>query len=109
MGWVDNWIANQKQSLSRSKEVLSAYLRHGAHELGAALYGPGTVAQHPEYGMIGTKTPGQVADGLRQPDEPATSRDAPSPSLLDQYVEQARERAATDREPEREERQVERD
>ena len=104
-----SWLESQKRSLTRSNEVLGAYFRQGLHELGAVLYGPGSAAQHAEYGMLGTKTPGQVADGLRGPDQAATSRDAPSPSLLDQYVEQARERAATEREPEREDRQVERD
>ncbi|MFO0831530.1 MAG: hypothetical protein U0637_06775 [Phycisphaerales bacterium] len=105
MGWLDT----QKRSLTRSKEVLSAYFRQGLHELGAALYGSGTAAQHAEYGMLGTKTPGEVADGLREAGKAATSRDAPSPSVLDQHVEQARERPAPEREPEREDRHVERD
>ena len=109
MGLVDNWIANQKQSLSRSKEVLSAYFRQGLHELGAALYPPGTVAQHSEYGMLGTRTPGEVADGLRGGEGKSAARDGQTPSVLDQHIEQARERTATEREPEREDRHIERD
>lgn len=69
---------NFKENLRRSKEVLAAYLRQGAHELGAALFGPGTAAQHPEYGMIATKTPGEIAEGMRA-SPPA--RDDASPGL----------------------------
>ena len=54
-----------KENVRKSMETLSATWRQGLHELGAALYGPGTVAQPPEYGMIGTKTPGEVAEGRR--------------------------------------------
>ena len=78
---------NPRENVSRSKEVLGAYFRQGLHELGAAFYGGGTAAQHSEYGMIGTRTPGQVADGLRaaghevflpQAEEPP----APTPTAL---------------------------
>ncbi|MFO0858346.1 MAG: hypothetical protein U0640_13440 [Phycisphaerales bacterium] len=100
---------NFRENMSRSKEVLGAYFRQGLHELGAVLYGPGTIAQHAEYGMAGTRTPGEVADGLRGSPGKEASRDAPSPSLLDQYIEQGREREAPQREPEREDRHIERE
>jgi NaMN:DMB phosphoribosyltransferase len=102
---------NMRENNSRSKEVLGAYFRQGLKELGAALYPPGTVAQHAEYGMAGTRTPGEVADGLNGVDRKSASasRDGQTPSVLDQHIEQARERAATEREPEREDRHVERD
>jgi hypothetical protein len=54
-----------KENMRRSMETLGAMWRQGLHELGAALYGPGTAAQPPEYGMPGTKTPGEVAEGRR--------------------------------------------
>lgn len=100
---------NLRENLSRSKEVLGASFRQGLHELGAALYPPGTVAQHPEYGMIGTRTPGEVADGLRGVESKSPSRDGQAPSVLDQHIEEARERAATEREPERQDHHIERD
>jgi hypothetical protein len=78
---------NLSENNSRSKEVLGAYWRQGMHELGAALYPPGTVAQHPEYGMIGTRTPGEVADGLRADDSTTPARDNAEPSQLQQHME----------------------
>ena len=85
---------NPRENLSRSKEVLDAYFRQGLHELGAALYPGGTAAQHAEYGMIGTRTPGQVADGLRANDETTPAKDNTEPSQLQTHLEQAREREA---------------
>ena len=82
----DNW--------RRGKEVLGAYFRQGLHELGSVFYGPGTAAQHAEYGMIGTRTPGQVAEGLRGERDPESSRSESGPSLVDQHVEHAKERSA---------------
>lgn len=70
---------------SRSKEVLLAYARQGAHELGAALYPSGTAAQPPEYGMPWTRTPGQIADGMRE-QEPSAQPN-PEPTALDAYVQ----------------------
>lgn len=54
-----------QENVKRSMETLGAAWRQGLRELGAALYGAGTAAQPPEYGMIGTKTPGEVAEGRR--------------------------------------------
>jgi hypothetical protein len=42
--------------------------RQGLRELRAALYPESNVAQPAEYGMYGTKTPGEIADDRR--DEP---------------------------------------
>jgi hypothetical protein len=56
---------NWRENLARSKEALGAFWRQGLHELGAALYGPGTAAQPPEYGMPHTRTPGEVDRGRR--------------------------------------------
>ena len=93
-----------KENLSRSKEVLGAAFRQGLHELGAAFYGPGTVAQHPEYGMVGTKTPGEVAAGMRGEPEARTPGDAPSPSAtqLPSATLSPSEKSPEPREPDRE-------
>lgn len=98
----------ENKATSPSKEVLAAYLRQGAHELGAALYPSGTVAQHPEYGMPFTRTPGEVADGLRAQEPPAEHnvQPTPQPTALDAYVQhghepETREAPQPQREPER--------
>ena len=85
---------NPQENLSRSKEVLDAYFRQGLHELGAALYPGGTAAQHPEYGMIGTKPPSMVVEGLKGETDPAARRDDIEPSQLQAHIEQAQEREA---------------
>lgn len=104
---------NIKENLIRSKEVLAAYWRQGLHELGAAFYGAGTVAQHPEYGMAGTKTPGQVAEGIRGQDPADKSKDVsrndPAPSPLDKYTSREPAQERSEREPEREPPTMERD
>jgi hypothetical protein len=43
----------------------SAWLRQGLREIRAALYPDSNVAQPPEYGLYGTKTPGEVAEDRR--------------------------------------------
>ena len=102
---------NFRENLSRSKEVLGAYFRQGLHELGSVFYGHGTAAQHPEYGMIGTRTPGQVADGLRAGQEAGQSQDNAAPSALDAHVSHAQQRsdAERDHEPQRDDPSIERD
>ena len=75
---------NLKENMLRSKEVLAAYFRQGAHELGAAFYPSGTAAQHPEYGMAFTRTPGEIADGMRGRETDA--RDNVEPSQLQQLA-----------------------
>ncbi len=43
----------------------SAWMRQGLRELRAAFYPDSNVAQSPEYGLYGTKTPGEVAEDRR--------------------------------------------
>lgn len=83
----------------RSFEVLAAFCRHGCHELGAMLFGPGTATAPPELGMIATKTPSQIAEGLRNEPEPMASsfadwlnRAGPEPSRGDKQLERDMER-----------------
>lgn len=42
-----------------------AMLRQGLKELRGALYPESNVAQQPEYGLYGTRTPGEVAESRR--------------------------------------------
>lgn len=42
-----------------------AWLRQGLNELRAAFYPESNVAQQPEYGLYGTRTPGEVAESRR--------------------------------------------
>lgn len=42
-----------------------AMFRQGLRELRGALYPESNVAQQPEYGMYGTRTPGEVAEARR--------------------------------------------
>lgn len=55
----------------------SAMARQGLAELRAALYSDSNVAQPPQYGLYGTKTPGEVQEdreaSVREPEEPASS------------------------------------
>lgn len=90
---------NTRENLSRSREVLDAYWRQGLRELGAAFYGPGTIAQHPEYGMPGTRPPGLVSAGLNPETDPSLSKDDHAPSVLDERLRQA-EVSQESREPE---------
>lgn len=90
---------NLRENLSRSREVLAGYWRQGLHELGSVFYGPGTAAQHPEYGMIGTKPPGLVSAGLEPDKDTSGSKDDPAPSIVGERVNQA-EREHEAREPE---------
>jgi hypothetical protein len=43
----------------------SAWLRQGLREFRALLYPESNVAQAPEYGLYGTRTPGEVAEARR--------------------------------------------
>lgn len=98
-----------QENLSRSKEVLGAYFRQGLHELGSAMYGPGTAAQHPEYGMLGTKPPSMVVEGLKGEVGNEVGRDEVAPSQLDSHLSQAQERAVPEPEPQRDARDMERE
>ena len=44
----------------------SAMFRQGLSELRGALYPESNVAQPPQYGLYGTKTPGEVAESRRE-------------------------------------------
>lgn len=72
----------------------SAMFRQGLAELRGALYPDSNVAQPPQYGIYGTKTPGEVmqekqAEG-RDPDE--------QPSVLEERMKpQAQERDSQER------------
>lgn len=52
------------------EEHFAAWMRQGLRELRAVFYPDSNVAQAPEYGLYGTKTPGEVAEDRR-----GTSRD----------------------------------
>ena len=72
----------------------SAMARQGLRELRAAFYPESNVAQQPEYGVYGTKTPGEVAEDRRGDprdleDESAKARD----SVLADRLRQADSRA----------------
>lgn len=72
----------------KSRALLDAYWRQGLREVGAALYGPGTVAQPAEYGMPGTATPGEVQKAREAaPASPATSAQEPRRTLDDRVKE----------------------
>lgn len=86
---------NLQENLSRSKEVLGAYFRQGAKELGNAFYGGGSVAQHSELGMAFTKTPGEITAGMRGESGASPSYDDTSPSMLDRYTQTAPEQEST--------------
>jgi hypothetical protein len=43
----------------------SAMFRQGLSELRGALYNQSNIAQPPQYGLYGTKTPGEVAESRR--------------------------------------------
>lgn len=91
-----------RENLNRSKEVLGGYLRHGAHEMGAALFGHGTIAQHPEYGMAFTRPPGLVTDGLRgelDPDHSKSDVAAPTPHAEPEKAMEGRSPEITPPEP----------
>lgn len=90
---------NLRENLSRSKEVLGAYFRQGAKELGNAFYDGGSVAQHAELGMAFTKTPGEITAGMRGEHAAAPSYDDTSRSMLDRYTQPAPEQevAASER------------
>ncbi len=71
--------------------------RQGLRELRAAFYPDSNVAQQPEYGVYGTKTPGEVAedrrgDGRDLEDEATKGRD----SVLADRMRQAESREPGD-------------
>lgn len=100
---------NLRENLSRSREVLAAYWRQGMHELGSVFWGPGTAAQHPEFGMIATRPPALITEGLRPDKEYAASKDDTSPSILEERLQQAEQQRDAERGYELEPPEPERD
>lgn len=83
----------------------AAMARQGLAELRAAFtFEPTNVAQQPQYGIYGTRTPGEVMEdkekAARDPDE--------RPSILGERLQQA-ERDAESREPQPPQQELERD
>jgi hypothetical protein len=77
-----------RENMARTKEMLLAEWRQGLHELGAALYGPGTAAQSPEYGMPNTKMAIEVAEGQRSGE---TANDNNPRSILGERLARAQQ------------------
>ncbi len=84
----------------------SAMFRQGLRELRAALYPESNVAQPPEYGLYGTKTPGEVAEARRG--EERTLDEEPQRGSVLEGINRRAELLRDDREPEREEPEPER-
>ncbi|MBX3357425.1 MAG: hypothetical protein KF745_03265 [Phycisphaeraceae bacterium] len=82
----------------------AAMARQGLAELRAAMYPSSNVAQPPQYGIYGTRTPGEVMEdkekAARDPDE--------RPSILGERLQQA-ERDVESREPQPPQQELERD
>ena len=62
--------------------------RLGLHELRAAAYPGSNIAQHSEYGLYGTRTPGEVAEA-RRGDERDLEEEPRQDSVLDDRMHQA--------------------
>ena len=65
----------------------AAMLRQGLRELRGAMYTQSNVAQSPEYGLYGTRTPGEVAEARRS-DGPELEEEPQRESVLDQRLQQ---------------------
>jgi hypothetical protein len=72
---------------------LAAMFRQGLRELRAAFYPESNVAQPGEYGLYGTRTPGEVAEARRSDDRQLEEEPK---DVLGQYLNRA-ERSQTDR------------
>lgn len=75
------------------EEHLEAWLRQGLRELRGALYPESNVAQPAEYGLYGTKTPGEVAEARR---DETVAMETPEPaqgSVLAGLLREAESRA----------------
>ena len=66
----------------------SAMFRQGLRELRAAMYPESNVAQPAEYGLYGTKTPGEVAES-RRADERNHDEEPQHDSVLDDRLRQS--------------------
>jgi len=71
---------------------VSAMGRQGLRELRAALYPDSNVAQHPEYGLYGTLTPGEIAADRKSTEIEQTPDQEQQPSVLADRLSRAEER-----------------
>jgi hypothetical protein len=69
----------------------SAMARLGLKELRSAAYPESNVAQPSEYGLYGTRTPGEVAEARRS-DERDLEEEKPKDSIIDDRLQQAESR-----------------
>lgn len=67
-------------------EHFSAWMRQGLRELRAVFYPESNVAQQPEHGLYGTKTPGEVADD-RKVYQLDLNADRADRSMMDERLE----------------------
>lgn len=82
----------------------AAMARMGLKELRAAFYPQSNVAQPSEYGLYGTRTPGEVAESRK---DTALDAEQERESVLGDHLQRAEQRTAhgrdgKDKEPERE-------
>ena len=70
---------------------LSAVGRQGLREIRAAMYPDSNIAQQPEYGLYGTKTPGEVAEERRN-DDRDPEQETKDRSIIDERLERAKDR-----------------
>lgn len=75
------------------EEHFSAWLRQGLRELRAAFYPESNVAQPAEYGLYGTKTPGEVAEARREVELEPDAGVSNQESALNRTVREAESRA----------------
>lgn len=75
------------------EEHLSAWMRQGLRELRGALYTESNVAQPPEYGLAGTKTPGEVAEDRRGDARDLEDEQPREQSVLAERLRQAESRS----------------
>ena len=64
----------------------SAMFRQGLRELRGAMYPESNVAQMPEYGLYGTRTPGEIAESRRS--ESLELEEEQRGSVLDERLQQ---------------------
>jgi len=72
----------------------AAWLRQGLREIRGALYPDSNVAQPAEYGLYGTRTPGEVAESRRG--DGRELEEEPRGSVLGDRLKEAEERSGRD-------------
>jgi hypothetical protein len=75
---------------------LEAVGRLGVHELRAAFYPGSNIAQHTEYGLYGTMTPGEVAEARRGDGYDLEEESRRSDSVLADHAQRVKERDERD-------------